>query len=97
MAHWDHVFPGQILRLQYEDVVEDLEGSVRKLLAFCDLPFEDQCLRFFETDRSVRTASSEQVRRPLYSSGVGQWRPFATHLEPLFAALGPLAPERLHA
>ncbi|MEM6912976.1 MAG: sulfotransferase, partial [Pseudomonadota bacterium] len=97
MDHWNHVFPGNIIRMQYEDVVKDLEGSVRRLLSFCHLTFEEQCLRFFETDRSVRTASSEQVRQPIYSSGIGQWRPFEAYLEPLFAALGPLAPERSHA
>ncbi|WP_281500811.1 tetratricopeptide repeat-containing sulfotransferase family protein [Kordiimonas marina] len=95
MDHWDRVFPGEILRVQYEDVVEDLEGQVRRMLDFCGLAFEDACLRFHETDRSVRTASSEQVRQPINRKGVGGWRPFAPHLGPLIGALGPCAPADL--
>ncbi len=89
MDHWDAVLPGFVLRVMHEDVVEDLEGQVRRILAFCGLPFEDNCLRFHETERSVRTPSSEQVRRPIYRSGLDQWRHFEAHLEPLKVALGP--------
>jgi hypothetical protein len=87
MAHWDAVLPGKILRVQHEDVVANLEGSVRRILAFCGLEFEPQCLRFHETDRSVRTASSEQVRRPIYREGLDQWRNFSPWLGELQSAL----------
>jgi len=89
MAHWDAVLPGKILKVQYEEVVADLEHQVRRILAFCDLPFEETCLAFHETERSVRTASSEQVRQPIYQSGVAHWRNFDAYLEPLRQALGP--------
>jgi hypothetical protein len=81
------VLPGKILLVQHEDVVEDLERNVRKILAFCGLEFESQCLEFHKTERSVRTASSEQVRRPLYSEGLHQWQNFAPWLGPLKQAL----------
>lgn len=93
MAHWDRVFPGKVLKVNYEDVVSDLETQVRRLLDFCELPFEDSCLRYYETDRSVRTASSEQVRQPIFRSGVDQWRRFEGHLGPLKRALGDLIQE----
>ena len=89
MDHWDRVLPGQILRVQYEDVVADLESQVRRILDFCGLPFEQACLDFHTTERAVRTASSEQVRQPIYDSGVEQWRHFERHLDPLKSALGP--------
>ncbi|MBV8784228.1 MAG: sulfotransferase [Gammaproteobacteria bacterium] len=88
MAHWQQVLPGSILRLQHEDVVEDLEGSVRRLLAFCGLEFEPQCVAFHENRRSVRTASSEQVRRPINREGLEQWKHFEPWLAPLRNALG---------
>ncbi len=66
MAHWHDVLPGRVLDVQYEDVVADLEGQVRRMLEFCGLSWEDACLRFHETERAIRTASSEQVRRPIY-------------------------------
>lgn len=91
MEHWDAMLPGRILRVQHEDVVDDLEGSVRRLLDFCGLPFEPACLEFHRTERSVRTASSEQVRRPIFREGLDQWRPFEPFLEPLKQSLGPLA------
>jgi len=91
MEHWDAVLPGKILRIQHEDVVEDLEGNVRRLLEFCGLDFEAQCVEFYKTERSVRTASSEQVRRPIFKEGLDQWRNFEPWLGPLKAALGPLA------
>jgi tetratricopeptide (TPR) repeat protein len=88
MRHWDQVLPGWVLRVQHEDVVEDLEGSVRRLLEFCGLAFEPQCIEFHKTVRSVRTASSEQVRQPLNREGVDHWRHFEPWLAPLRAALG---------
>ncbi len=90
MSHWDAVLPGKVLRVQYEDVVNDLERSVRRLLEHCGLPFEQACVDFYTTQRSVRTASSEQVRQPLYRSGIGQWRPYEKHLGVLRAALDPV-------
>ena len=88
MSHWDTVLPGRILRVQHEDVVENLEHSVRRLLEFCGLAFEPQCLAFHETQRSVRTASSEQVRRAVNREGLDQWKNFAPWLESLQNALG---------
>lgn len=76
MAHWERVLPGRILRVQHEDVVDDLEASVRRLLDFCGLEFDRSCLDFHKTERSVRTASSEQVRRPIFRDGLDQWRNF---------------------
>ena len=89
MDHWDAVLPGKILRVRYEDVVADLETQVRRLLGFCGLPFEEACLNFHETERAVRTASSEQVRQPIFKSGVDQWENFAPYLNPLRTLLGP--------
>jgi predicted Zn-dependent protease len=91
MAHFDAVLPGRIYRVCYEDVVRDLEGEVRRLLDHLGLPFEEQCLRFHETRRTVATLSSEQVRQPLYTEGVAQWRNFEPWLGPLKEALGELA------
>ena len=93
MHHWDRVLPGRILRVQHEDVVQDLEGNVRRLLEFCGLKFEPACLEFYKTERSVRTASSEQVRRPIFKEGLDQWRHFEPWLGPLKEALGDLAPQ----
>jgi len=90
MAHWDAALPGRVLRVQHEQVVADLEGSVRRILAYCGLEFEPACLEFYKTERSVRTASSEQVRQPIYTEGLDQWRHFEPWLAPLRAALGPL-------
>ena len=89
MDHWDRVLPGFVLRVMHEDVVNDLETQVRRILDFCDLPFEEACLNFHETERSVRTPSSEQVRQPIYRSGLEQWRNFEPWLDPLKQALGP--------
>jgi predicted Zn-dependent protease len=88
MRHWDRVLPGRVLRVLHEDVVDDLEGSVRRLLDFCGLEFEPQCVAFHETRRSVRTASSEQVRQAIYREGLDQWKHFEPWLGPLRAALG---------
>jgi tetratricopeptide (TPR) repeat protein len=91
MGHWDSVLPGRVLRVQHEDVVADLEGQVRRMLDFLGLEFEPQCLEFHRTERSVRTASSEQVRRPLSAEGIDQWRCFEPWLSPLREVLGALA------
>jgi len=90
MDHFHVVAPGRIHRVIYEDVVEDTESEVRRLLDHCGLPFEGACLRFHETERAVRTASSEQVRRPLYREGLDQWRNFEPWLGALKEALGPV-------
>jgi tetratricopeptide (TPR) repeat protein len=90
MDHWDTVIPGFVLRVQYEDVVDDLETQVRRILDFCGLEFEPSCVEFYKTKRSVRTPSSEQVRQPIYRAGVDQWRNFESYLDPLKAALGPM-------
>jgi len=89
MRHFDQVLPGRIHRVIYEDMVEDTDNQVRRLLDYCDLPFEEACLRFYETNRTVRTVSSEQVRRPIFRDGIDQWRNFEPWLDPLKAALGP--------
>lgn len=89
MKHWHEVLPGRILHVQHEDVVADLEGQVRRMLDFCGLEFEPRCLAFHTTPRAVRTASSEQVRRPLNRDGLDEWRRYDAHLEPLRRALGP--------
>ena len=83
MRHWDAVLPGRILRVWYEDVVEDLEGNVRRILEFCGLEFEPTCVEFYKTERSVSTASSEQVRRPIFLGGLFQWRNYEPWLGPL--------------
>jgi hypothetical protein len=88
MRHWDRVLPGRILRIQHEDVVDDLPGNVRRILEFCGLPFEAACVEFHKTERSVRTASSEQVRQPIFRDGLDQWTNFEPWLEPLKVALG---------
>ena len=89
MDHWDKVLPDFVLRVQHEDVVEDLETQVRRMLDFCGLPFEEACLDFHKTERSVRTPSAEQVRQPIYKTGLDQWRNFEEHLQPLIDSLGP--------
>jgi tetratricopeptide (TPR) repeat protein len=88
MGHWDRALPGRVLRVHYEDVVNDLEGSVRRLLEHCGLELEPACLAFHRTARSVRTASSEQVRRPIYRDSLEQWRHYERWLGPLREALG---------
>jgi len=88
MAHWEEVLPGRILRVHYEDVVEDLEGGVRRILDYCELPFEQACVEFHKTERSVRTASSEQVRQPIYRDGLDLWRRYEPWLGPLKDELG---------
>ncbi|MGH8138735.1 MAG: tetratricopeptide repeat-containing sulfotransferase family protein [Steroidobacteraceae bacterium] len=99
MAHFDAVLPGRIHRVIYESMIEDTEAQVRRLLAYCSLPFEAACLRFYENDRAVRTASSQQVRQPIFRGGIDQWRHYEAWLDPMKAALGtvlgsyPRAPE----
>ncbi len=89
MDHWDRVLPGKVLRVNYEDVVADLEPQVRRLLDFCGLLFEEGCINFHKNDRAVRTASSEQVRQPIFTSGLDQWQNFSPYLDPLRQVLGP--------
>jgi len=90
MDHWHEVLPGKVLDVQYEEVVADLEGQVRRILEYCGLDWEESCLRFHETSRSVKSASSEQVRRPIYSSAVNTWRRYEPHLGALIETLEPL-------
>lgn len=90
MAHVDAMLPGRVHRVIYERMVDDTESEVRRLLAYCELKFERQCLEFYKTERAVRTASSEQVRRPIYREATEEWRPYERHLEPLKVALGPV-------
>ena len=87
MNHWDKVLPGKILKVNNEDVVEDLEGQVTRMLEFIGIPFEEECISFYKTDRSVRTASSEQVRKPVNKDGMERWKPYAKYLKPLLNVL----------
>jgi hypothetical protein len=91
MGHFDRVLPGRIHRIHYEELVRDLEGEVRRLLDYCALPFEAQCLSFHQTPRTAQTVSSEQVRQPLYRDGIDHWRNFEPWLGPLKQALGELS------
>jgi tetratricopeptide (TPR) repeat protein len=88
MRHWDEALPGRVLRVHHEDVVADLENSVRRVLDYCGLPFEQACVDFHKTERSVRTPSSEQVRQPIFRDGLDQWKKFEPYLAPLKEALG---------
>jgi tetratricopeptide (TPR) repeat protein len=90
MAFFDAVLPGRIHRVIYESMIEDTESEVRRLLEYCGLPFEAGCLRFYENDRAVRTASSQQVRRPIFREGVDHWRHYEPWLDPLKKSLGPV-------
>jgi len=87
MDHWDRVLPNKILRVNNEDVVDDLDGQVKRMLDYLELPFEEECISFYETSRSVRTASSEQVRKPVNKDGMGRWKPYAKNLKPLLDSL----------
>jgi predicted Zn-dependent protease len=89
-AHFDAVLPGRIHRVIYESIIEDTESEVRRLLTYCGLPFEEACLRFYENERAVRTASAQQVRQPIFREGVDQWRRYEAWLGPLKEALGPV-------
>jgi hypothetical protein len=97
MAHVDAVQPGAVHRVIYEAMVEETETQVRALLAACGLPFEEACLAFHKTERAVRTASSEQVRQPIFREGTSAWKPFEPWLDPLRAALGPVLESYPHA
>jgi len=90
MDHWADVLPGRVLTVQYEEVVSDFPNQVQRLLEFCGLPWEDACLRFYESDRPVRTPSSEQVRQPIYDRSVGHWRNYAHDLDELLAVIEPI-------
>ena len=90
MVHWDEVLPGCVLRVQYEDVVADLETQARRMLEFCGLPWEDACLRFHETSRAVNTASSEQVRVPIYDDALEFWQNYEAHLDEVKEILEPI-------
>jgi tetratricopeptide (TPR) repeat protein len=92
MDHWQAVLPGRVLTVQYEQLVGDPDNEVRRLLDYCGLPFEESCLKFYETDRPVRTASSEQVRQPIHNRSVGYWRNYADKLDELKAVLEPVLP-----
>jgi hypothetical protein len=88
MGHWRAALPGRILCVNHEEVVDDLEGAVRRILAFCGLPFERACVDFHLTRRSVRTPSSEQVRQPIFRYGLDRWKAYEPWLGPLKTALG---------
>jgi hypothetical protein len=88
MQHWDAVLPGRVLRVHHEDVIDDLESSVRRILDHCGLQFQPACIDFHKTRRSVRTPSSEQVRQPIFRDGLDQWKKYEPWLEPLRSALG---------
>jgi hypothetical protein len=90
MDHWDRVLPGKVLCIQYEDVVADTETQVRRILDHCNLPFEEACLQFHQTERPVQTASSEQVRQPIYSGALEHWRNYKKHLDELKESLEPV-------
>jgi tetratricopeptide (TPR) repeat protein len=92
MDHWHEVLPGRCLTVQYEDVVTDFENQVRRLLDYCELPWEDACMRYYETERPVRTASSEQVRQPVYRKSVNFWRNYEDQLAELIEVLEPVLP-----
>ena len=93
MKHWGSVLPIPILDLQYEDLVNDTESAVRNLLLHCGLPWEEACLRFYQTERGIRTPSRWQVRQPIYRHSVARWRNYEQHLEPLKRGLGPALSE----
>jgi hypothetical protein len=88
MDHWNDVLPGKVKLVQYEDMVRDTETSVREILAHIGVDFEEACLRFYENKRAVKTASSEQVRQPIYTESIGRWRTVSEQLKPLVDSLG---------
>lgn len=91
MDYWESVLPGRIVHVQYEDLLQDPEGQIRRVVAACGLPWNDACLRFHESRRAVKTSSAVQVRQPLFTSSRARWRPYERHLSPLMAALGAYA------
>ena len=90
MDHWDEVLPGRVLTVQYEEVITDFDNQVRRILEYCNLPWEEDCIRFYETERPVRTASSEQVRQPIYTGALNFWRNYETRLDELVEILEPV-------
>ena len=90
MNHWNEVLPSYVLRVQYEDVINDVEAQVKRVLDFCELPWEDECLKFYETERPVNTASMEQVREPIYSDAVSYWKHYEAHLDEIKEILAPV-------
>lgn len=88
--HWDDVLPGRVLRVQYEDTVGDFETQVKRILGYLELPWEDDCMRYYQNSRAIQSASSEQVRLPIYSGGIGNWSYFDTDLEELKDVLKPI-------
>ena len=93
MDYWHDTLPGFVLDVHYEEMVADHEAQTRRLIEHCGLPWEEACVRFYETDRAVNTASSEQVRQPIYSGSLQSWRRFEKHLGPLIEVLEPLLRE----
>jgi hypothetical protein len=91
MEHWKSVLTIPLLEVRYEDVVRDAEGQARRMLQFLSLPWDERCLRYHESGRRVRTASLDQVRRPIYTSSIGRWKSYEKHLGGLIAALGETA------
>ena len=92
MDHWHEALPGHVLTVQYEELVTDFDNQLRRLLDYCELPWEDACARFHETDRPIRTASSEQVRKPVYTGSIHYWRNYQRHLDELIEVLEPVLP-----
>jgi hypothetical protein len=90
MAHFDAVLPGRVHRVLYEQLIADPGAEIHRLLDFCRLPFEEGCLKFYDNERAVRTASSEQVRQPIFTEGLDRWRHYEPWLAPLKEALGPV-------
>ena len=88
MDHWNRVLPGKILKVNNEDIINDLEGQVKRIIDYLELPFEEECISFYNTKRSVRTASSEQVRKPINKDGLERWKPYSKKLKPLVDCLG---------
>ncbi len=93
MNHWNTIAPGRIFNVDYETTINDTKTQVQRLLDHCGLPFEETCLRFYENKRPVNTASTEQVRKPIYKSSVGLWRNYEEHLQPLLEILKPTLSE----
>ena len=90
MDHWHESLPERVLTVQYEEVVSDFENQVHRILEYCGLPWEDSCLNFYDTDRPIRTTSSEQVRQPIYSGSMHRWRNYDQHLDELDEILSPI-------
>ena len=90
MDHWHDALPGRVLTIQYEEVVPDFENQVHRILEYCGLPWEDNCLNYYDTDRPIRTASSEQVRQPIYTGSLHRWRKYVQHLDELTEVLSPI-------